>query len=112
MAGQEKNSTKHVRGRESQKNRTRKALITAAGELMRAGWRPTVTDVAESAGISRATAYRYFPTQEMLLAEVALFEVGGPLSPAASESMSAPDAVAQLVRRIGLWTYKNQQPLR
>ena len=42
-----------------------------------AGRTDAVTDAAEAAGISRATAYRYFPTQEMLLAEVALFAVGG-----------------------------------
>jgi hypothetical protein len=48
----------------------------------------------------------------MLFAEVALFEVGGPLFPPEAESASAPEAVAQLVRRIGDWTYKNEQPLR
>lgn len=112
MAGQEKTSTKPVRGRELQKNRTRKTLIAAAAELMRAGRRPTVTDAAESAGISRATAYRYFPTQEILLAEIALFAVDGPLFPAESESTSTPEAVARLVRRIGNWTYENESPLR
>ena len=112
MAGQEKSLSEKPHGRESQKNRTRKALIAAAMELMRAGHPPTVTDAAESAGISRATAYRYFPTQEMLLAEVALFEVGGPLFPAEPESTSTPEAVAHLVRRIGSWTYENEQALR
>ena len=29
-----------------------------------------MTEVADAAGVSRATAYRYFPTQESLLAEV------------------------------------------
>jgi AcrR family transcriptional regulator len=38
-----------------------------------------VAEAAEAAEISRATAYRYFPTQGLLLAEVALFAVGGPL---------------------------------
>jgi AcrR family transcriptional regulator len=112
MAGQEKTLRKNQQGRESQKNRTRKALVAAAAELMRAGRHPTVTDAAESAGISRATAYRYFPTQEMLLAEVALFEVGGPLFPAEPENTSTPEAVAHLVRRIGIWTYQNEHPLR
>jgi AcrR family transcriptional regulator len=100
------------KGRESQKNRTRKALVAAAGVLLRAGRRATVTDVAEAAGISRATAYRYFPTQEMLLAEVALFASGGPLFPAVSESASVPEAVGHLVRRVGAWAYANEQPLR
>lgn len=79
---------------------------------MGAGHDPTITGAAELAGISRATAYRYFPTQEMLLAEIALFEVGGPLFPAEPESTSTPEAVAHLVRRIGMWTYENAEPLR
>lgn len=100
------------KGRESQKNRTRKALVTAAGDLMRAGRHPTITDAAQAAGISRATAYRYFPTQEMLLAEVALFATGGPLFPAAEGSAPVPEAVGRLVRRVGVWAYANEQPLR
>ncbi len=111
MAGQEE-STKNAKGRESQKNRTRKALIAAAGELMRSGRQPTVTDVAEAAGISRATAYRYFPTQELLWAEVALFAVGGPLFPPGGEDVAVPEAVGRLVRRVGVWSYENEQPLR
>src|SRR6478752_4337329 len=93
-------SPKIRKGRESQKNRTRKALVAAAGALMRAGRQPTVTDVAEAAGISRATAYRYFPTQEMLLAEVALFASGGPLFSDADENVPLPDAIGRLVRRV------------
>jgi AcrR family transcriptional regulator len=111
MTGQEK-SEQISKGRESQKNRTRKALVAAAGELMRAGQRPTITEVAEEAGISRATAYRYFPTQEMLWAEVALFAAGGPLFPTVNEADSAPEAAAHLVRRVGTWAYENEQPLR
>lgn len=110
MAGQEE-AGKISKGRESQKNRTRKALVAAAGELMRSGHHPTVTDVAEAAGISRATAYRYFPTQEMLWAEVALFAAGGPLFPAASGA-PLPEAIGQLVRRVATWSYDNEQPLR
>jgi len=98
--------------RVGQKNRTRKALLTAADALIRNGKRPTVADVAEAAGISRATAYRYFPTQEMLLAEVALFSVGGPLFQSPAEGVSVEDAAVQLVRRVGVWTYANEVPLR
>src|SRR5579871_3348380 len=107
MAGQEV-SSKDGKGRESQKNRTRKELVAAASELMRAGRHPTVTDVAEAAGISRATAYRYFPTQELLWAEVALFAVGGPLFQSPAEGVSVEDAAVQLVRRVGVWTYANE----
>jgi AcrR family transcriptional regulator len=45
-------------------------MIDAATQLVRDGTSPSVTKVADAAGVSRATAYRYFPTQESLLAEV------------------------------------------
>jgi AcrR family transcriptional regulator len=111
MASQEA-SAKIFRGRDSQKNRTRKALIEAAEALIREGRSPTVTDVAEAAGISRATSYRYFPTQEMLLAEVALFAAGGPLVLAAAENETVPEAIGRLVLRVAVWAYENEQPLR
>jgi AcrR family transcriptional regulator len=52
------------------RRRTRGAMIDAATLLVRAGASPSVTEVADAAGVSRATAYRYFPTQESLLAEI------------------------------------------
>jgi AcrR family transcriptional regulator len=52
------------------RRRTRGAMIEAATLLVRGGASPSVTEVADAAGVSRATAYRYFPTQESLLAEV------------------------------------------
>jgi AcrR family transcriptional regulator len=54
-------------GRTAQKSRTRLALITATRELLAAGLTPQVEDAAERAGISRTTAYRYFPNQRSLL---------------------------------------------
>ena len=100
-------------GRQRQKNRTRRALIDAAADLVRNGKTPTVPEAAEAAEISRATAYRYFPTQEMLLAEVALFAVGGPLVDVSVNSELPPEeAVARLVRGVGEWAYANEQALR
>jgi AcrR family transcriptional regulator len=57
-----------VGGRARQKQRTREALVTAARQLVADGGVPTIEAVAESAGISRTTAYRYFPNQSSLLA--------------------------------------------
>jgi AcrR family transcriptional regulator len=54
-------------GRTGQKARTRAALVEAARTVLAAGRTPTVEDAAETAGISRATAYRYFPNQRALL---------------------------------------------
>jgi len=87
-------------------------LVTAATGLIKAGKQPTVSDAAEAADISRATAYRYFPTQEMLLAEVALFAAGGPLGSAVDEKLPLPEAMGRLVRRVGSWAFANEQPLR
>lgn len=58
--------------RVSQKLRTRRALLDAARDLVAAGSTPTVPEAADAAAVSRATAYRYFPTQDALLVEVAL----------------------------------------
>ena len=57
-------------GRLNQKRRTRRALIEAASNLVRAGQQPSVAEAAEVALVSKATAYRYFPTQHALLVEV------------------------------------------
>jgi AcrR family transcriptional regulator len=53
-------------GRTQQKSRTRQALVTATRELLAQGLTPKVEDAAEFAGISRTTAYRYFPNQRSL----------------------------------------------
>ena len=56
--------------RANQKARTREAIVEAAQQLHRRGITPTVAQAAELARVSRATAYRYFPTQEALIVEV------------------------------------------
>ena len=57
--------------RANQKRRTRAAIVEAAGCLRDDdGEIPTVARAAEAAGVSRATAYRYFPTQEALVLEL------------------------------------------
>ncbi|WP_408597357.1 TetR/AcrR family transcriptional regulator [Pseudomonas sp. PLMAX] len=58
-------------GRVNQKLRTRQALIEAAVALRDEGHQPTVAQAAERARVSRATAYRYFPTVEALISETA-----------------------------------------
>jgi AcrR family transcriptional regulator len=54
-------------GRTKQKARTRDALIQAARELLSNGVTPTVEQAADAAGVSRTTAYRYFPNQRALI---------------------------------------------
>lgn len=58
--------------RANQKQRTRAAIVEAASRLLREGGAPpSVAQAAEAARVSRATAYRYFPTPDSLLLEVA-----------------------------------------
>jgi AcrR family transcriptional regulator len=54
-------------GRTEQKQRTRRALVEAARDLVSSGLTPTVEQAAANAAISRTTAYRYFPNQRALL---------------------------------------------
>lgn len=82
-------------GRANQKRRTRKDLLQAAAQLMKQGRRPSLDEVAEAALVSRATAYRYFPSTDALLAEASL-DVVTP-DPAALFAGNAPaDPVARL----------------
>ena len=59
-------------GRANQRRRTRKDLLSAAARLLKEGRTPDMDAVAEAAMVSRATAYRYFPSIEALLVEAPL----------------------------------------
>lgn len=58
--------------RVAQKQRTRQALLQAARELLGEGRQPTVPEAADRAGISRATAYRYFSRHDEMAQEAVL----------------------------------------
>jgi len=61
---------RHVQpGRSNQRHRTRKDLLAAAARLLKQGITPDMDAVAGEAMVSRATAYRYFPSIEALLVE-------------------------------------------
>src|SRR5260221_11313540 len=79
-------------GRRAQKTRTRTrtALVDAARALLAAGAAPTVEAAAAAAGISRTTAYRYFPNQRALVGaahpeidQASLLPADAPKDPAA-----------------------------
>ena len=58
--------------RRDQKQRTRQDLLKAAAGLMKQGRVPKLAEVAEEAMVSRATAYRYFSSDEALITEAAI----------------------------------------
>jgi AcrR family transcriptional regulator len=59
-------------GRRNQRSRTRRDLLEAALRVSASGKAATLDEIAEEARVSRATAYRYFPNVEDLLAEASL----------------------------------------
>jgi len=60
--------------RASQRQRTRHDLLQAASRLMSQGKLPKLAEVAKEAMVSRATAYRYFSSDEALMGEAALVD--------------------------------------
>jgi AcrR family transcriptional regulator len=82
-------------GRPNQKSRTRKDLLDAASRLIKQGRRPTLEEVAEEALVSRATAYRYFPSADALLVEAPL-EGATPNPDDLFRDSSSNDAVERL----------------
>src|SRR5919202_6432398 len=83
-------------GRVNQKRRTRAAIVAAAMKLVEQGQSPTVAEVADAALVSRATAYRYFPTQEYLLFEAALESTRSDVDRELEEDMLPEDPEARL----------------
>lgn len=87
-------------GRQNQRRRTRKDLLQAAARLMKQGRMPSIEDVAEEALVSRATAYRHFPSVEALLREAAL-DVAMPRPEEIFGDDRSSDPVARLERADG-----------
>ncbi len=72
--------------------RMRKTLLDAAQHLMGQGITPSVAELAEHAKVSRATAYRYFPSQSALIAAV----VDESLGPILDWRSDEPDAATRV----------------
>jgi AcrR family transcriptional regulator len=84
-------------GRPNQRSRTRKDLLQAASRLLKQGRKPSFEEIAEEALVSRATAYRYFPTLDALLLEASL-DVAVPKPEELFRDKSPTEPVARLER--------------
>ncbi len=75
--------------------RTRRLMMETATSLMQSGVTPSISDVADAAEVSRATAYRYFPSQSALVEDV-INEALGPILDWSSTSQDAEERVLNL----------------
>jgi AcrR family transcriptional regulator len=102
-------------GRTNQRHRTRKDLLAAAGRLLKAGRTPDMDEVAREAMVSRATAYRYFPSIEALLVEAPLDgAVPGPeaVFAAGDQSTDVAERAVRAERAMHEAVYRNEAQLR
>jgi AcrR family transcriptional regulator len=98
-------------GRTRQKARTRAAMVAATRQLLADGMTPTVEQAAEHAGVSRTTAYRYFPNQRSLL--VATYpELGSPSVLGDDAPDGAEERLEIVIRTIGHRLLESETELR
>ena len=71
-------------------------MLETASRLMQDGLTPSVSEAAEAAGVSRATAYRYFPSQAALVQAV-VDEGLGPILTWTPPAGGAEERVADLI---------------
>ncbi|HDL7751129.1 TPA: TetR/AcrR family transcriptional regulator [Yersinia enterocolitica] len=76
--------------------RTRRLLIDTAMSMYEQGAFPSITEVANAAQLSRATAYRYFPTQSALVSAM-VDESLGPILAWQPTQPNAGQRIAELL---------------
>ena len=100
--------------RANQRERTRLAIMEGARNLLREGKIPSVADAAEAARVSRATAYRYFPTQSALIQEAVHTGLPNTWEPDRrhADLMAFADRVERAVAEMLTLTHDNEAILR
>jgi len=79
-------------GRVNQRLRTRNAIVQGAVEVIRSGGEVTMPEVARTALVSEATAYRYFPDLASLIREALGADLFTPAAALASVASSTDPA--------------------
>ena len=107
--------------RPSARERTRRLLSEAARELLRTGGPLTVQAAADLAGVSRATAYRYFPNNDSVVVHATMPLVDGASLQPQPPDLDQPDhhapeglpgQASTLVRTMGEWAFDHEHELR
>ena len=93
-----------TRRRQALQERVASAILDAAARVLATGAEhASMNDVAAAAGVARATLYRYFPSRQALLdelARVAADEAGARLASARVEEVAAEEGVKRAVRAL------------
>ncbi len=76
--------------------RTKRLLLKTAMAMFEQGSFPSITDLANASDVSRATAYRYFPTQSSLISAV-VDESLGPILSWQPQQESAEERIIELL---------------
>jgi TetR/AcrR family transcriptional regulator, mexCD-oprJ operon repressor len=90
--------------RQTLQQRVAAAILDGAAQLFALqGERASMNDVAEAAGVARATVYRYFPNRDTLLDELARTAVGdveARLASARIDTVAPEEGIARAVRAL------------
>ena len=79
---------------------------------MQCGETPTIKDAAEAAGVSRATAYRNFTSQQALLLEASLDAIGTVPDPSLVDEGPVESRVDAAIRSLVRMAYEHEPVLR
>jgi TetR/AcrR family transcriptional regulator, mexCD-oprJ operon repressor len=89
--------------RQALQQRVTATILDGAAQLFAAQDQASMNDVAVAAGVARATVYRYFPSREILLdelAKAAVSEVNTRLEAARIDEVVPEEGVARAVRAL------------
>ena len=90
--------------RQTLQHRVSAAILDGAAQIFAVhGEQASMNDVAEASGVARATVYRYFPSRETLLDELAraaIDDVGERLTSARIDAVAPEEGIARAVRAL------------